>query len=481
MKIDEIRPSFTVYLISPRELDGLTDALAFAGYANESYLNLEPALQNVARNPPHVVVLEVNDESADAVEVSIARLQQQLPESHVILLAPLARRAQLVELLDAGAYDILYTPLAAAGELLKAVDRAVERDYFMYLNERAEAVVSEPSPVPPVNAPPTVPSPMAGEYARAVFRARTVDECVALFLERIGGAAIYLRYIPNRRVLLASAKVGVDLDIGNLGIDLNAGPGGFQSRRLREPRALLLGLIDDVFGTDQFFTRTLEIGDDVQGVFVFLNRADDDPTLNDQMHLVERAIGFLELEKRLHVVNVRDDHTDVLARPHFLTRVTQEVSRARRLSLPASLLILAFDQYDVVGTEVGKDEALLMLRTIARLCERYSRVNDVIGRVGAGELGLLLPHTDRRGALVKAERLRRALAQADFTKVVRTHPRVTVSIGVSEYPTLVRDAEDLLSSADETLFHIRSRGNRVAVAEPPKNFTPDFAVSDKGS
>ena len=52
---------------------------------------------------------------------------------------------------------------------------------------------------------------------------------------------------------------------------------------------------------------------EVSGIFVFPRLADNEPGLDDRLLLLDRAIGLLEAQKRLHVVNTRDDGTEVLA------------------------------------------------------------------------------------------------------------------------------------------------------------------------
>ena len=80
--------------------------------------------------------------------------------------------------------------------------------------------------------------------------------------------------------------------------------------------------------------------------------------------------------------------------------------------------------------------------------------------------------------MLKAERLRRTIESADFSKILSQFPRFTVSLGVSEYPSLVRDAEELVQSADEALFQVRQVGNRTCVAKAPEDLEPDFQVKE---
>jgi GGDEF domain-containing protein len=60
--------------------------------------------------------------------------------------------------------------------------------------------------------------------------------------------------------------------------------------------------------------------------------------------------------------------------------------------------------------------------------------------------------------------------------VLKSFPQITISVGVAEYPSMVRDAEELMQIADEALFQVRTQGNKTCVAKPPEGFVADFEV-----
>src|SRR5262249_7277116 len=132
-----------------------------------------------------------------------------------------------------------------------------------------------------------------------------------------------------------------------------------------------------------------------------------------------------------------------------------------------------------IVSQAGQEEAQTVLRMAARIFEKHSRVNDIIGRTGSDEFGIVLPHTGKQGALIKMERLRRIIESADFSRVIHSFPQITISVGVSEYPRFVRDSDELVQSADEALYQVRSGGNKTCIAKPPEGFVPDFEVLEK--
>ncbi len=500
MKIEEVRPSFTVYLIASESsrLEGISEALGLAGYMVASFVDLASAFSEVFSNPPHFVLFDA-EEKTFSMKRAVKQVTAQLPESHVFIVTPIDEREKMVPMLEAGVYDLILTPLTSPVELVRALDRAAERDYFMYLNERLNegqvigAPVASDGPELPESSALTLDlnQNLHLSYASKLFRAKTPDEAIEVFMHSASDVlencpVLYFKYIANRRVLMAGQSHALKgFDLNGLGINFNELNSDFRASQLRAPHGLneLQAIMAEVFNASEFVALPVEALGEIQGIVIFLR---NDPSseltqvLNEWILLLGKALSLLESEKRLHVMSVKDPSTDLLNKANFLERVRDEVSRARRTSLAVSMAFIAVDQYGQMVSQMGQEEAQIVLKMVARIFEKHSRVNDVIGRTGADEFGIVLPHTGKQGALIKAERLRMIIESADFSRVVKAFPRITVSIGVAEYPSMVRDAEELMQLADEALYQVRSQGNKTCVAEPPEGFVADFEVREKG-
>ena len=69
----------------------------------------------------------------------------------------------------------------------------------------------------------------------------------------------------------------------------------------------------------------------------------------------------------------------------------------------------------------------------------------------------LLPETDIKGAYIVAERLRNAVANHEFTGY-KTSLHVTISIGISEFPSSDTDSLELIRKADTALYQSKEGG-----------------------
>ena len=112
---------------------------------------------------------------------------------------------------------------------------------------------------------------------------------------------------------------------------------------------------------------------------------------------------------------------------------------------------------DVHGHLAG-DEAL---RTVASILRDSLRLQDVPGRYGGEEFGVVLPGADVRGAAVTAERIRKRIESA--VVVSGSGVRVTVSIGFAALTPQDRDPAGWISRADRALYAAKAAGRNRAM------------------
>jgi diguanylate cyclase (GGDEF)-like protein len=138
------------------------------------------------------------------------------------------------------------------------------------------------------------------------------------------------------------------------------------------------------------------------------------------------------------------------------------VAHANRSHTPVSLVAIDLDHFkdvnDTAGHECG-DEVLAAFGVMLRANLRGS---DVAARAGGEEFVVVLPETDRSGAMHVAEQLRRA---TEALSVPRLGARITASFGVATLPDDALDTDALLRLADRALYAAKQRGrNRVEAA-----------------
>jgi diguanylate cyclase (GGDEF)-like protein len=127
--------------------------------------------------------------------------------------------------------------------------------------------------------------------------------------------------------------------------------------------------------------------------------------------------------------------------------------------------MLDIDHFKAINDRLGHLGGDFTLKHLTHRLKEMARKDELLARYGGEEFALVLPETDLGGALVCAERLRRAVAERPFEVEGRSYP-VTVSVGVaSRAAGDPGSAADLLRRADRCLYEAKRAGrNRVASA-----------------
>ncbi len=144
---------------------------------------------------------------------------------------------------------------------------------------------------------------------------------------------------------------------------------------------------------------------------------------------------------------------------HFQSTLSREVGRARRHSRPLSLLLIDLDLLKTVNDRFGHQAGDAVIRAVARRIQQTCREIDFAARYGGEEFVVILPETGLDGALLAAERIRRAIEHTEVGEI----GRISASIGVANYPVNATNRDDLIRIADQALYVAKDAGrNQVA-------------------
>lgn len=192
----------------------------------------------------------------------------------------------------------------------------------------------------------------------------------------------------------------------------------------------------------------------------------------------EREQGQRELRKAktsleranqaLERLTLQDSLTGLGNRRLFDAAFMEEFDRAKRATSFLALIMIDVDYFkrynDLYGHPTG-DACLQQLGET--LLEAGCRPGDVAVRYGGEEMAVLLPDTDRDGAVAMGERFRHAVLARAIPHGGNPETVVTVSIGAAAcLPGQDESScKSLLQSADQALYAAKERGrNQVCIA-----------------
>lgn len=211
-----------------------------------------------------------------------------------------------------------------------------------------------------------------------------------------------------------------------------------------------------------------------------LERLISERTAELQIRNVELRTSNDELQRaneRLSELALRDGLTGLYNHRYFQERVQSELARSRRHNHPVSLLFIDIDHFKSFNDRHGHQAGDHLLKNLALLLLRGSRMTDVVARVktadvvaryGGEEFAVILPETDLVGAEAQAEDIRLGIASHNFAPDPGAQWKVTVSIGISCFPAEAVDAPTFIRRADKALYKAKEMGrNRVCAMEGP--------------
>jgi diguanylate cyclase (GGDEF)-like protein len=142
-------------------------------------------------------------------------------------------------------------------------------------------------------------------------------------------------------------------------------------------------------------------------------------------------------------------------------------AHAERTATSVGIVLFDLDHFKQINDLCGHEKGDEVLAAVGVVIASTLRASDFAGRFGGEEFILLLPDTDRDGAVVVAEKLRQAIAAIDVVGVSRP---VTASLGVAAGPEDAAEPTLLLRAADRALYlakaHGRNRVETLASTEP---------------
>jgi diguanylate cyclase (GGDEF)-like protein len=175
--------------------------------------------------------------------------------------------------------------------------------------------------------------------------------------------------------------------------------------------------------------------------------------LQDYADLIATAVANAEDRARLDTEAATDGLTGLPNNRAFRERLTEEVARAQRHDRPLTVALVDVDGFRELNDRAGLDAADEVLVEIGAVLRGAVREEDILARMGANAYGVIFVESDRHQALMRADRARRAVAEAPL----RHRLRATVSIGLCDLDAAT-SGDEALRRADAALFWAKEHG-----------------------
>jgi len=154
-----------------------------------------------------------------------------------------------------------------------------------------------------------------------------------------------------------------------------------------------------------------------------------------------------------------DGLTQLYNHKYVSKRLAQEISEAKRHSLPLSIFMFDLDHLkkinDTYGHSVGNDVFVKISATL----KKNLRKEDIIGRYGGDEFLIVLPNTQRQAGYIVAEHVRDMICKLKWQ---HNGLKVTISGGITAMQE-EKNEKELISKTDALLYQAKRNGRNNVV------------------
>ena len=178
---------------------------------------------------------------------------------------------------------------------------------------------------------------------------------------------------------------------------------------------------------------------------------------------IELAVTIADLFQMVREQAVTDPLTTLYNRRYFDESIEKEFTRANRQKQPFSIIGIDLDHLKQINDKYGHVYGDLAIKQISSVLKQNARSIDVPARMGGEEFNVLLPGIDSKGAMIAAERIRKAIEATP----IETVGTITASLGVATFLEHANNVEELMELADQAMYHSKRNGrNQVTLATP---------------
>jgi len=169
------------------------------------------------------------------------------------------------------------------------------------------------------------------------------------------------------------------------------------------------------------------------------------------------ALNWRYEYKKIHNNATHDGLSGLLNHQTFKERFNDEIQRAERFQQKMAVMMFDLDKFKQVNDTLGHQYGDYVIQTVAKIMEDNVRSIDVVSRYGGEEFAVILINTTAEMSNIVAQRIVDNIADYNFT-MDGVEKSLTISGGMSEYPTHSKTMTGLIEIADKEMYATKERG-----------------------
>lgn len=164
-------------------------------------------------------------------------------------------------------------------------------------------------------------------------------------------------------------------------------------------------------------------------------------------------------KKKLQLLAITDELTDVYNQRQFRILLENEIENSDKNNSSLGLIMMDIDNFnmynDLYSHECGDD----ILKATSTILKSIVKKNGYVCRYGCDEFAIIFPNTDIETLEMFAHNIihKFEMVRSDYFSP-KLSEKITLSIGLSEYPNRSKSKSELISHSDMALYHAKNLG-----------------------
>ncbi len=185
----------------------------------------------------------------------------------------------------------------------------------------------------------------------------------------------------------------------------------------------------------------------------------------DLARIRSALVGTRNAARQARHDSMHDELTGLPNRTHFLRQLNQSLADSDPSRPALAVVFIDLDGFKSVNDTNGHLIGDAFLRITATRLARMVRTEDTMSRFGGDEFVCLIRNAGRDQLAHLADKLRTAISQP--VRIDTLALAVNPSIGISVFPENGTTADQLLSSADEAMYHAKRNTLGIVFHDSP--------------
>ena len=197
---------------------------------------------------------------------------------------------------------------------------------------------------------------------------------------------------------------------------------------------------------------------------IVLEKVDTIPFLKQELadliligQVLGSALHWKSEYEKIHKNATHDGLTGLLNHQTFKEKFNDEIQRAARFQQKMAVMMFDLDKFKSVNDTLGHQYGDYVIQTVSKIMVDNVRAVDVVARYGGEEFAVILINTTAIMSNIVAQRIVDSIAEYQFS-LNDVETRLTISGGMSEYPTHADNMRQLIEIADQELYATKDRG-----------------------